>query len=895
MSAVNLDRMFHPKSVAVVGASQTDGRIGRIVMRNLIDGEFPGEIYPVNPRHKTIWDRPAHPSLLSLKKRVDLAIVATPIALAPQIVRECIEAEVAGAVIISAGGKETGTKGRELELAIENEAKKHSGFRIIGPNCLGIICSHSKLNAGFANHMPLPGKTAFISQSGAICAAILDFSIREQIGFSYVVSLGSMLDVDFADVIDYLGGDPQVNSIVMFVESIHQARNFMSAARAVSRVKPIIALKAGRTRAGAQAAATHTGSLTGEDAVYEAAFKRAGIVRVKTFEELFDCAELLANQPRPSGPKLAIITNAGGPGVIATDALSDYGFEPAQLRSETIKILDEFLPPFWSHTNPVDILWDASPERYQKVVEVCLKDSEVNGLLVILTPQAMTDPVKVAETLAGHLKKRPYPVFTAWMGGRDVEKGREIFNRAGIPTFDTPERAVRAFMNLYRYSQNLAMLQETPPKLPQKMEFDREQAQAIIQKALAAKHHLLNEIESKALLAAYGIPVNRTQIAISAEDAEQKACALGFPVAMKIYSRDITHKTDANGVLLNLQNAPEVRRAYHTILTNVQACNPNAVIEGVSIQPMFKHADYELILGSKRDRDFGPVILFGMGGVMTEVLKDQAIALPPLNRLLARRLMQETKIYHLLEGYRNHPPADLTLLEEILLRLSQIVADFPEIDELDINPLMIMNKDACAVDARVLLSPAPVTAPLHLVISPYPNQYEARIAHKELGELFIRPIRPEDAPLMVEHFETLSSQSIYFRFFSSMKRLPPSMLARFTQVDYDREIALAALCASEPHEKMLGVARIITEINPKHAEFSVSVGDPWQGKGIGAELLKRCLRIAQERGIEKVWGLVLAENTQMLALGRKLKFAVKKILGESDYELTIDLTQPLDF
>jgi len=894
MSAIHLDRMFHPKSVAVVGASQRDGSIGRVVMRNLIDGKFLGEIYPVNPRHKTIWDLPAYPSLLDLKKRVDLAVVATPISLAPQIVKECIEAEVAGAVIISAGAKESGAKGRELELVIENEATR-SGLRIFGPDCLGIICSHSKLNAGFANHMPLPGKMAFISQSGAICTAILDLSIREQIGFSYVVNLGDMLDVDFADVIDYLGGDPQVNSIVMYAERIHQVRSFMSAARAVSRVKPIIALKAGRTRAGAEAAATHTGALAGEDAVYDAAFKRAGIVRVKTFDELFDCAELLAKQPRPSGSGLVIITNAGGPGVMAVDALCDHGFEPVRLRAETISSLDKFLPPSWSRTNPVDISEDASPERYQKVVDVCLKAPEVNALLIILTPQATTDPGGVAEILAGQLKGKRYPVFTSWMGGRDVEKGREIFNHAGVPTFDTPERAVRAFIDLFQYSTNLEMLQEIPAKLPGKMEFDQDRARARIQEALAKKEYLLNEIESKALLSDYGIPVHRTQVAVSAEDAGQKACEMGFPVAMKVFSRDIIHKTEADGVLLNLQNESEIHSAYHKIIAGALAYNPKAVIEGVSIQPMFKHSDYELIIGSKRDRDFGPVILFGMGGIMTEVLKDQSIALPPLNRLLARRVMEETKVYQLLKGYRNRPPANLALIEEILIRLAQLVTDFPEIEELDINPLLISKDSACAVDARALLKPSEIPAPLHLVISPYPNQYETRFAHKELGELFIRPIRPEDAPLMVEHFETLSSQSLYFRFFSSMKRLPPSMLARFTQVDYDREVALVALCESESKEKMLGVARIITEINPKHAEFSVSVGDPWQGKGIGAELLKRCLRIAKERGIEKVWGLVLAENTQMLTLGRKLKFAVKKILGESDYELTIDLTQPLDF
>ena len=889
MSAINLDKIFHPKSIAVVGASQRTGSIGYALMRNLIQGGYPGKVYPINPRHKTIWEIEAFPSLLELESPVDLVIMATPIASAPQIVKECKKAGVGGVVIISAGGKETGKKGRELESAIKNEAKD-SGIRIIGPNCLGIVCSQAKLNASFASHMPLPGKMAFISQSGAICTSVLDLSIKEKIGFSYFVSLGSMLDVDFGDVIDYLGGDYQVNSIIMYIESLSRFRNFMSAARAVSRVKPIIAVKAGRTRAGAKAAATHTGSLAGEDAVYDAAFERAGIVRVKTFEELFDCAELLAKQPRPLDPGLAIITNAGGPGVMAVDALFDYGVDPVPLHSETIRKLDEFLPPYWSQTNPIDILGDASSERYQRVVDICLKASEVKGLLIILTPQAMTRPTHVAETLAGHLKGKPYPVFTSWMGGRDVEKAKEIFNREGIPTFDTPECAVRAFMNLYRYSKNVKMLQEIPANLPKKIEFDHEKARILLDHGIKKENFFLTEIESKDLISAYGISVNLTKIAVTDAEAVQKAREIGFPVAMKIYSRDIIHKTNVNGVLLNLKNETDVHEAFKKIMASARSLNPEAEIEGVTIQTMLS-PEYELILGSKRDRDFGPVILFGMGGIMAEVLKDRSIALPPLNRLLARSLMEKTKVYGLLKGYRNHPPANLTLLEEILIRLSQLVTDFPEIEELDINPLAVTKNDFCAVDARVLLKSTEVLSPFHLVISPYPNQYEARTLREGVGELFIRPIKPEDAPLLVQLFESLSKQSVYFRFFSPLKMIPPGMLARFTQIDYDREMALVALWGTEPNEKMLGVARVITDIyNRKNAEFSVVVGDLWQGKGIGAELLKRCLLISKERGIENVKGIVLPENTQMLALGKKLGFTAKKIVGESEYELNIDLT-----
>ncbi len=882
MSAINLDKIFHPKSIAVVGAGQQDQSIGATIMRNLIDGKFPGDVYPINPCHKTLWGLPAYPSLPELNHPVDLAIIAETVSPAPQIVKECVESGASGALIISAGAKD-----RELEMAITKEAK-HSGLRIIGPNCLGVICSQSKLNAGIASHMPLSGKIAYISQSSAICTAILDLSIREQIGFSYFVSLGSMLDVDFGDMIDYLGGDPNVNSIVMYAERIGQVRKFMSAARAVSRIKPIIALKAGRTRSGAKAAASHIGALAGEDEVYDAAFKRAGIVRVKTFEELFDCAELLAKQPRLGGTGLAIISNAGGPGVMAADALSDYGMEPVSLAPETIEKLSEILPQHWSRFNPIDILGHATPEQYCKVVEICLKASEINSLLIILTPQAAASPTDVAVALGQLLKGKSFPVFTSWMGGRDVARGREIFNQAGIPTFDTPERAIRAFMNLHKYSQNLKMLQEIPPKLPRKIEVDREKAKIIIATGIKKETPLLAELEAKALLLAYGIPVNKTKPAFSCEEAVQTAYELGFPVAMKIFSRDITHKTEANGVQLNLRNVSDVKDAFNTILASARSYNSEATIEGVTIQPMLC-PEYELIMGAKRDREFGPVILFGMGGVMTEVLNDRSMALPPLNRLLAGKLMEETKVFRLLNGYRNHPPANIALLEEILIRLAQLVTDFPEIEELDINPLIVTKNETCAVDARVLLNPTQVPAPLHLVISPYPNQYETRTEFKGVGELCIRPIRPEDAPLLVQLFESLSRQSVYFRFFSSLKRLPHNMLARFTQIDYDREIALVAVCEAEPNEKMLGVARFISEIKRNHAEFSIIVGDSWQGKGIGAELLKRCLRIAKERGIEKVWGLVLPENTQMLALGRKLNFNVKKTPGHSEYELIIDL------
>jgi len=888
MSIYNMEKMFHPKSVAVIGASEKKGSVGFAVMQNLIHGEYPGNIYPVNPNYKTIFEKPACATLLDINNSVDLVVIGTPINTVPAIIKECVRSGAGGAVIISAGGKEAGAKGVELETAIKKEAKE-GGLRIIGPNCLGIVSSRSRLNASFASHMPIPGKMAFISQSGAICSSILDLSIKENIGFSYFVSIGDMLDVDFGDMIDFLGGEQEVSSIVMYVESLCRFRNFMSAARSVSMVKPIIALKAGRTQAGALAAASHTGALAGEDSIYDAAFKRAGILRVKTFEELFDCAELLAKQPRPSGPGLAIVTNAGGLGVMAADALSDYGHEPVALATETIEKLDAILPPYWSKRNPIDMLGDVTPDLYRKVVEICLFAKEVNGLLIMSAPQALTDTTEVAASLVDLFRKKSFPIFTSWVGGAEMQRGREIFNQAGIPAFNTPERAVRAFMDIYHNSRNIQMLQQIPARLPKQLEFNREKVKKLIQARLATKNRLLTEMEAKSLLSAYGIPVNRVEQAASKEEAVKKAKDLGFPVVLKINSRDITHKSDAKGVCLNLINGKEVKDAFEMILENAIAYNPQAKIEGVTIQAMAESPDFELILGTKKDRDFGPVILFGMGGILTEVLQDSAIALPPLNRLLAKRLMKETKIYQLLKGYRNIPPANIQLLEEILIRLAQLVTDFPEIEELDINPLFVKENDACVVDARILLKPLQTQAPLHLVISPYPDQYEGN-ARTTMGvDLFVRPIRPEDAPLLVELFESLSPKSVYMRFFSPLKHLSHSMLARFTQIDYDREIALVALPDSRLKEKMLGVARVINERNQKHAEFSVVVADQWQGKGIGSELLKRCLAIAKQRNIETVWGSVLAENLQMLKLGKKLGFKVSRLQGSNEYELRIDL------
>ena len=811
MGIHNLDRMFRPKSVAVIGARQKPDSIGAVMMRNLKEGGFGGEIFPVNPRRSQIMGYKAFTSVEAIPTPVDLGIIATDITDAPRIVEACGIAGRGGVVIISVGGKETGAKGREIEAAIRQKAEAF-GLRVIGPNCIGIINSYTFLNASMAHRMPIPGKTAFISQSGAICSSILDLSTTDQIGFSHVVSLGSMLDVDFGDMIDYLGSDPYVGSIVMYVECLSHFRNFMSAARAVSRVKPIIALKSGRTQSGAIAAASHTGAVAGDDAIYDAAFKRAGIVRVKTFEELFDCSELLAKQPPPAGTSLAIITNAGGPGVMAVDMLQDYGQAPAVLSAETLQKLGQILPVYWSRSNPVDIMGDASPERYLKTVDICLNAPEVSGVLVLFSPLAMSEPTQIAESLSAYLQDKSKSVITSWMGGESVAPARLIFNRAGIPTFDTPERAVRAFMDLYRYARNIEVLQEIPPKIHRKLVFNRDKARNLVEAQILNGRHEMAGVESKILLDSYGIPVS----------------------------------------------------------------------------PVLTLPHHELRIGAKKDPDFGPVLMFGTGGDLSDVFRDHAFALPPINRHLARILIEETKISKFFAGSRNMPSICIELLEEILMRISQLVTDIEHIEEIDINPLFLGDSWASAVNARVIVRRSSTPSPLHLVISPYPNEFENKVFREGVGELLIRPIRPEDASLLLSLYESLSPRSIYMRFFTPLRSFQNSMLVRFTQIDYDREIALVAIQEIAGEEKMLGVARIILDVKQSYAEFAVIVSDACHGKGIGAELLSQCLTIAKGRGIECVMGLVLPENTQMLALGRKLGFKIARVPGASEYELTIN-------
>ncbi|MFP4305934.1 MAG: GNAT family N-acetyltransferase [Desulfococcaceae bacterium] len=888
MGLYHLENLFHPRSIAIVGASDKKRSVGRALMENMENAGYEGDLYPINPDHDRLFDRDCHPTVSDAPKVPDLAVIAIPLSVVPDVMAECAEIGVKGAVVLSAGGKETGEEGRMLEERIR-EAAEQGGVRIIGPNCLGIICPEEKLNASFVAHAPPSGNLAFISQSGAICSAMLDLSLKENMGYRYFISVGSMLDVDFGDLIDYVGNDPEVGSVLLYVESLKNFRKFMSAARAVSRIKPIVVLKSGRSEIGAQAASSHTGAMAGEDRIYDAAFQRAGAVRVRTVAEFFNCAELLAKQKRPNGPRMTVLTNSGGPGVMAADAIAEFGLSAAELGEGTMQKLDQALPPYWSRNNPIDILGDAGADRYVDALKA-LNPEETDGLLVILNPQAMTDPAEVARAVVEAANEQPYPVFASWMGGRDVSKGIQVLNAAGIPTYPTPEQGVLAFRYLYDYKVNLELLTEIPPRVSRELTCDREAAASCIRRGLARENGLLTETEAKAVLAAYRAPVNPTRLAESREEAREIAEDLGFPLAMKIASPDVVHKSRAGGVRLGLETAEEAARAWDEVIEAVRERLPDAQIHGVSLQPMVESVDLELLMGAKKDPDFGPVLLFGWGGIHAETIDDRNLGLAPLNRQLARNLMEPTRVFGLVKGDDSRDGlADPEDLEEILVCLSNLVIDFPEIKELDINPVAVVDGKPVALDARIVVEESELESPRHLSISPYPREYEVHDVSTDGLSLCIRPIQPEDAPLMGGLLEQCSEKSIYQRFFSHMRKLPRHMLIRFTQIDYDREMALVALTESAEEEKMLGIARVIGTPGGKKGEFAVLVGDPWQGKGIGAELLTRVLRIVQERGMETVWGAALAQNTQMANLARELGFEIERESG-GDFQMTIDLT-----
>ncbi len=877
-----LDPIFSPKSVAVIGATENPGSVGRTILENLVKGGFAGKIFPVNPKRDTVLGVKAYPSITAVPEKPDLAVIITPPATVPGIVKDCGAAGVKGVIIISAGFKEIGPVGVELERQVLEEATR-SGIRIVGPNCLGVMVPGNKLNATFAADMARPGSVGFISQSGALCTAILDWSLKENVGFSAFVSLGSMLDVGWGDLINHLGDDPNTKSIVIYMESIGDARSFLSAAREVALTKPIIVIKPGRTEAAAKAAASHTGSLTGSDEVLQAAFQRVGVLRVEAISELFDMAEVLGKQPRPKGPRLTIVTNAGGPSVIATDMLIGSGAQLADLAPETMAAFNALLPPTWSHNNPVDIIGDAKPELYAKSLEIAAKDPNTDGILVILTPQAMTDPTATAECLKPYAQIPHKPVLASWMGADIVAKGEDILNAAQIPTFKYPDRAAKSFYYMWRYSENLRQLYETPAMAPEdeRGEIDREKAAAIITQVRQSGRTILTEHESKKLLAAYGLPTVETHIATTESDAIKQAARLGFPVVLKLHSETITHKTDVGGIQLNLRTASAVRQAWKAIETSVTNKVGKEHFLGVTVQPMIKLDGYEIIVGSSIDRQFGPVLLFGAGGQLVEVFKDRALGLPPLNATLARRMMERTRIYTALKGVRGRKAANLAALEQVLVRFSQLVVEQPWISEIDINPLLVSAERIFALDGRVVLhdSKTPEDKLPRTAIRPYPNQYVSPWKMKNKAPTVIRPIKPEDEPLMVKFHETLSEESVYNRYFSTLKlsqRVAHERLTRICFNDYDREIALVAelKVAKGEEKRILGVGRLSKQHALNAAEFAVLVSDAWHGQGLGTELLRRLIEIGRVEKLARITGQVLAENHAMHHICRKVGFQV---------------------
>lgn len=876
-----LDAIFTPHSVAVVGASDRQGGIGRAVLWSLLSSPFGGTVYPVSDKRPNVLGIKAYKNIQDIPETVDLAVIVTPADTVPGVIGQCVAAGVRGAIVISAGFKEHGEHGKELERQILDQLR-NSHMRLIGPNCLGVMNPISGLNATFAsNSMPRAGNVAFLSQSGALGTAILDWAQQELVGFSAFVSIGSMLDVDWGDLIDYLGNDPRTHSIVMYMESVGDARSFLSAAREVSLSKPIIVIKAGRSEAAAHAAASHTGTLAGSDEVLEAAFRRCGVLRVNTIAELFYMADVLSKQPRPKGPRLAVVTNAGGPGVLAADSIIAAGGELAEISTSTMDQLNQMLPPHWSHNNPVDILGDALPDKYAQVVEAVANDPNNDGLLAVICPQGMAHPTLTAEKLVPFAKGLGKPVLACWMGGAEMAAGIQILNRAGIPTFHYPDTAARIFYFMWRYTYLLRGLYETP-LLPHGAEGpDRARAEALLQAVRQSGRTLLTEPESKDLLACYGIPTAPTLAAHSADEAVAKAEELGYPVVVKLLSHTITHKSEVGGVKLNLSSAAAVRNAWRDIEASVREKAGAEHFLGVTVQPFFRSEGYELILGCTTDEQFGPVLLFGTGGLLVEVFRDRALSLPPLNTTLARRFMEQTKIFQALQGTRGRKAIDLVALEELLVRFSQLVVEQRWIKEIDINPLLASPDRLIALDARVVVHPQETMREQipRLAIRPYPKQYVRPGKMKSGEDILVRPIRPEDEPLLIRFHEALSERSVYLRYFQPLKlsqRTAHERLTRICFIDYDREMALVVEHNKEDgNPEIIAIGRLSRLRGTDEGEMAVLVDDRFQHQGMGTELYRHLIEVAREEKLTRVVSTILNENHEMQAICRKLGFELK--------------------
>ncbi|WP_434516707.1 GNAT family N-acetyltransferase [Dechloromonas sp. ARDL1] len=881
-----LTALFEPKSVAVIGASDRENSVGNIIFKNILGSGYKGRLYAINPKHDTIQGQQAYKSIEEIGARVELAVIATRAQTVPQLIEQCGRSGVRNVIVITAGFSESGHVGAAIERKMLEIARSYN-VRILGPNCLGIIRPELGLNATFAKITAKAGNLALVSQSGAMCSAVLDWAKANDVGFSSVISIGMTADVDFGEILDYLIYDSRTHYILMYVEGIRNARRFMSALRSAARIKPIILLKAGRHEAGAMATATHSGMAAVSDTVFDAAVRRAGVVRVQNVGQLFYAAKALASKFRPQGNRLAIITNGGGPGAMAADRAGDLGIPLAELTNETMAVLNKAMPTNWSHANPIDIGGDATPERYRDAIMAVTHDANVDSTLVMLSPQAMTDPLGVAKAIIEVADKLNRSLICCWMGEDQVREGRKLLEENGIPAFRMPETAIELFHHISKYYRNQKLLLQTPEPTRQHGRPEAEGAKMLIEALLAERRKVLSEMESKAILRAFKVPVAQTMVARTATEALLLAEQIGFPIAMKVDSPDLPHKSDAGGVRLNIGNAPAVRNAYHDIIDTVHKRRPDAKINGVSIEPFLSRPNgRELMIGVFRDPIFGPVITFGAGGFDVEIFSDRSVALPPLNRFLAKDLIDSTRAAKILGQFHNMPPADRESIKEVLLCISEMVCELPWIQELDLNPLIVDENGAIAADARIVIDHAASATGdryAHMSIYPYPVHLIQEWQMNDGQVVTIRPIRPEDADMEQEFVKNMSDESRYYRFMDTLRELTQTMLVRFTQIDYDREMALVATITKElednvdgvePYEHQIGVARYVVNPDGESVEFALAVGDDWQKCGVGRKLMTALIECARMKGYRAVVGDVLSTNAKMFRLMTSLGFTI---------------------
>lgn len=894
MNIHKLNNIFNPRRIALIGVTTNPNSVSGKVLINLVSGGFRGVVYPINPDYEAVMGIPCYHDIQSLPKVPDLGIICTPAEKVPSMVRECGLFGIRGLIIMSAGFKEIGSEGKKLEDEIKEEIRKHEGMRVIGPNCLGIIVPGLKLNASFATEMPKTGNIAFISQSGALCTSVLDWAIEGKIGFSQFVSIGNGIDVEFGDLIDYFGEDENTKCIILYVESIQNPRKFMTAARAFARTKPIIVYKAGRFAESAQVAASHTGAMASEDAVYDAAFQRAGLARIFEIGDIFSVAELIGRNKYPRGPRLGIITNAGGPGVMATDALIASNGVLAELSPETIEKLNENLPAFWSHGNPVDVLGDARAKRIAKATQIVLEDKEVDAVLVILTPQAMTNPNASAREISALVSTTQKPILAAWLGGQSMHEADDTLVEAGIPSYKTPEQAIRAFMTLVAYKRNLDTLYETPKDIPVEFSVDRLKLREEFNQLTLDQGTILSEDISKSILESYGIPTTKPFFAPGSDEAVRIAARIGYPVVLKIQSPDITHKSDVGGVQLNLATEKMVRDAFERIIESAKSKRPDAKVEGATVQKMASVKDsVELILGIKKDSVFGTVLMVGMGGITAELFGDKALGFPPLNERLARSMLESLKIYPLLKGYRGGSPKNLDKLLQVLIRLSYLAADYPEIKELDINPLLVSSDEVIALDARIAIEKLVPGTNLqeydHLALRPYPEKYVRKTVIQDGTEVILRPIKPEDEPLWLEMIGNCSKESLYSRFRYFFHWESHEVATRYCYIDYDREIAIVAEIVVEGQKKLIGVGRLIADPDHETVEYAILIIDAWQQKDLGNIITDFCLEIAGKWNLKKFVAQTTTDNKRMISVFQKRGFKIDINSEDSTVEVTKQL------